>query len=117
MKHKRLFLAVLIVAMAAGLFLIRPSRPQTSFRADPAIQSALDSITADFRKIIVLVDGSDTLDEDLRSRAIAAGRIIFWRKHRALEELGQTLAGQYRQSARVGFRTGAEGVRQLLQYV
>src|SRR5271157_2787959 len=119
MRDKKYVIPAIVLALAATvvLFLIRPSRQQTGFRADPALQSSLDGITQDFRKIIVLVDGADALDDASRTRAIAAGQMIFWRKHQALDDVTANLVAQYQESARVRFRRGADGVRQLLQYL
>jgi peptidoglycan/xylan/chitin deacetylase (PgdA/CDA1 family)/TolA-binding protein len=116
-RHAFIISAVVIaLAMAVAVFLVRPSRTQP-FRPDPALQSALDDITQDFRKIIVLVDGADSLDDSLRARSLAAGRVLFWRKHRAEEGVTANLAEQYRQTARLRFQKGADGVRQFLQYL
>src|SRR5690348_6194216 len=117
MKHKKLLLAAAAVGMAVAVFLVRPTRPQQGFRPDAAVQSAIDSITTDFRKIIVLVDGADSLDDGIRQRSIAAGRVLFFEKQRTLSDLAAKLAGQYRQSARTRFSSGGDGVRQLIQYL
>jgi peptidoglycan/xylan/chitin deacetylase (PgdA/CDA1 family)/TolA-binding protein len=119
MRQKKYVIPAIVAALALAvvLFFVRPVRFQQGFQSDAALGSALDGIMQDFRKIIVLVDGADALDEGLRARSIAAGRMIFWRKHQALDEVTANLAGQYRQAAGVRFRKGADGVRQLLQYL
>ncbi|MGD0500896.1 MAG: polysaccharide deacetylase family protein [Bryobacteraceae bacterium] len=113
-------IAILAAALALGVATLwiglRPRR-QEPFQRDPALATALESITSDYRKIIVLVDGADSLDDATRARSIAAGRVLFWRKHQALEEIAAKLAEQYRQFAASGFRRGADGIRQLLQYL
>jgi peptidoglycan/xylan/chitin deacetylase (PgdA/CDA1 family)/uncharacterized caspase-like protein/Flp pilus assembly protein TadD len=106
---------VLALALAVAVVLIRPSKPQ-QFHPDPQLQAIFDSVTQDFRSIIVLVDGADALDDAVRASAIDTAQMIFWRRHHAQEELTAHLVEQYRQAARVGFR-GADGVRQLLQYL
>jgi peptidoglycan/xylan/chitin deacetylase (PgdA/CDA1 family)/tetratricopeptide (TPR) repeat protein len=118
MKDKKYVIPAILLAVAAAvaLFLVRPHLP-AGFRSDPALQASLDGITQDFRKIIVLVDGAGTLDEATHARAIAAGQMIFWRKHHALEDVTASLSAQYRDAAHARFRTGADGVRQLLQYL
>ena len=52
---------------------------------------AFDGITDEYRKIVVLMDGADALDDDTRARRTAAGRQIFWNKKRALDELSGKL--------------------------
>lgn len=108
---------ILAVALAAALFFVRPGPFERSYRPDPALQASLDGITQDFRRIIVLVDGSDALEDTLRARSIAAGRLIFYRKHQALDEVTANLGAQYRSAAASRFRRGGDGVRQLLQYL
>lgn len=97
-------LALLFALLAGGVFLFLQSRPEV-FRQDTALQKTLDGITDDYRKIIVLVDGSETLDEAARTRAIAAGRLLFWRKHQALDDL----------TARLQQSPG--GIKQLIHYL
>ena len=55
MKYKRLvILAAGLAGIAALLFFVRPSRfLLPGFQPDPALQSALNGITEDYRKIIV----------------------------------------------------------------
>ncbi|HEV2446944.1 MAG TPA: polysaccharide deacetylase family protein, partial [Candidatus Sulfopaludibacter sp.] len=119
MRQKKFVIPAIVAALAVAvlLFFVHPVRFPQRFRQDAALQSALDGITQDFRRIIVLVDGADALDDGLRARSIAAGRMIFWRKHQALDEVTANLSTQYRQAAQVRFRKGADGVRQFLQYL
>lgn len=119
MKDHKYFIPAIVLAVAAaiGLFLYLPSRPAAGFRPDPALQTSLDGIMQDYRKVIVLVDGAESLDDDTHARAISAGRMIFYRKQRAIDEVSGTLAAQYRESAASRFRKGGDGVRQLLQYL
>src|SRR5580700_9498269 len=109
MKYKTLIiLAVGLAGIAALLFFVRPSRfLQPRFQPDPILQSALSGITEDYRRIIVLMDGSDSLDDATRARCLAAGRQIFWRKQRSLQEVGRKLAEH----------PNAGAVRQLIQYL
>jgi peptidoglycan/xylan/chitin deacetylase (PgdA/CDA1 family)/TolA-binding protein len=118
MKPKTLAILGAAAALTAVALLLFPwpSR-QTKFQRDPALEKALDGVTNDYRTIIVLVDGIDTLDAGTRARALTAGRIVFWRKHAALDEIARNLSDQYRQAAASGFRKPADGVRQLLQYL
>lgn len=65
-------IAAAVALAAARLFLIRPVHFQRGFHADPKLQSSLDGIMQDFRKIIVLIDGAESLDEAARTRSIAS---------------------------------------------
>src|ERR1019366_9462224 len=64
-----------------------------------------DAITANYRRIIVLMDGAGDLDPALRARCRTAGRRIFWDKQVAVEELARTLETQPRK------------IRQVVDYV
>ena len=117
MTSKNIASAVaLVVLLATGVYLFLRSRPQ-AYEEDRALQAALSGITDDYRKIIVLVDGSETLDGATRARSIAAGRILFWHKHQALDELTNRLEAQYQQAAAGGFRQSPNGIRQLIHYL
>ena len=97
-------LALLFALLGGGVYLFLQSRPEV-FRQDAALQKTLDSITDDYRKIIVLVDGSEMLDPTVRARAIAAGRILFWQKHQALDDLAARL------------QQSPAGIKQLVHYL
>jgi len=118
MNHKTLAAAVAALALAAAalVFFTWPSR-QARFRPDPTLAGQLGTVLDDYRKIIVLVDGADSLDEATRARCITAGRMIFWEKQTALDALSRSLNDQYRQSAAVRFRMGGDGIHQLVEYV
>ena len=109
MKYKTLVILVAGLAGVAGLlFLVRPSRfLQPRLPADPALAAALDGITGDYRKIIVLMDGAEGLDDATRERCLAAGRQLFWRKQRSIEDLRGKLTE----------RPASHAVRQLIQYL
>jgi len=93
--------AVLIAAGAAFYLYYSPAE-------DKALHAALAGVVDDYRKIIVLMDGSDALDAGERARCEAAGHAIFWRKHRALDEL----------AARFAERSGRDArIRQLIGYI
>jgi len=94
----------LVLLLAGGVYLFLESQPQ-AFRRDAALQGSLDGITRDYRRIIVLVDGSESLDPAAKARAIGAGRILFWRKHQALDELEAKL------------RQSQDGIQQLIRYL
>ncbi|HEY1759280.1 MAG TPA: polysaccharide deacetylase family protein, partial [Bryobacteraceae bacterium] len=59
---------------------------------DATLAPELAAVVDDYRKIIVLMDGADALDETTRARADAAGHLLFWQKRRALEEIADRLA-------------------------
>ena len=66
---------------------------QLRYREDRGLAAALDAATDDYRRIIVLMDGVEGLDEPVRSRCIALGRVLFWRKRQTLDDIGRQLAG------------------------
>jgi peptidoglycan/xylan/chitin deacetylase (PgdA/CDA1 family)/tetratricopeptide (TPR) repeat protein len=107
MRRKTIVLLALGLAVVASLLLlVRPWRFQ---RTDPALQASLEGVTDNYRKIIVLMDDADTLDEPTRARATAAGRILYWQKQHALEEIGARLGGY-------GARN-TDGMRQVVRYL
>jgi peptidoglycan/xylan/chitin deacetylase (PgdA/CDA1 family)/uncharacterized caspase-like protein len=109
LSWKRLTLAAAgIAAVACVLYLVHPSRfLPTRYRPDPALHATFDGITTDFRKIIVLMDGSENLDEATRARCTWAGRQLFWSKQQAAGDLAQ----------RLGQRGNESATQQLIQYL
>lgn len=97
--RRKLLAALALAAVAEAAFWFWAAR-----RDDPALTVALRSVTDDYRRIIVLIDGSDSLDNSTRDRAVAAGRVLFYRKHQTLADLGKKL-------------DSSRGVRQLLHYL
>jgi peptidoglycan/xylan/chitin deacetylase (PgdA/CDA1 family)/uncharacterized caspase-like protein len=101
-------LGAALLVIACLLIWIQPQRLlQMRFHPDPALDAAFRSVTDDFRKIIVLMDGADSLDESVRNRCRFAGRQIFWHKEQTIGQLNQKLAGAGDSNA----------VRQLIQYL
>jgi peptidoglycan/xylan/chitin deacetylase (PgdA/CDA1 family)/tetratricopeptide (TPR) repeat protein len=99
-----------LAAVACLLFFVRPSRFQPPpVRTDAALQTSLTGVTDAYRKVIVLMDGAESLDDATRARATAAGRILYWQKQHALQEIGAKLGGS-------GYRN-ADGIRQLVRYL
>jgi peptidoglycan/xylan/chitin deacetylase (PgdA/CDA1 family)/TolA-binding protein len=90
---------------------------EPAFHFDPSLNTALNGIVRDYRQVIVLVDGADMLDAAAHARAIAAGRILFWRKQNVLEDTGRRLTEEYQQAERSRFRRNANGVRQFIEYL
>jgi peptidoglycan/xylan/chitin deacetylase (PgdA/CDA1 family)/tetratricopeptide (TPR) repeat protein len=96
MRRKALVLAAaLVVGAAALLFFLRPPRE------DRTVQTALAGIVDDYRKIIVLMDGADALDDATRARCEMVGHALFWRKHRALDDIAAKLAEPAGRAARI----------------
>jgi hypothetical protein len=91
--------AVLLIA-AGWLWFARRSGSR-----DPALDAALDGITDSYRKVIVLMDGAEVLDQSARLRATAAGRILFYQRQHALEDVRNRLDGN------------AAATRQFIDYV
>jgi peptidoglycan/xylan/chitin deacetylase (PgdA/CDA1 family)/tetratricopeptide (TPR) repeat protein len=91
MTSKRLaILGAAVVAAGAILWFILQRRD------DPALAASLDAVTNDYRRIIVLMDGSEALDDATRARSVAAGRMIFYRKQQEVDELARKLEGNSR---------------------
>src|SRR5262249_24513008 len=105
MKHKSLILAAIPILAAAALFYLVWQRLP---RQDKAIQSAMADIVGDYRRIIVLMDGADDLDQATRARCVAAGKVLFFRKQRAIQELTEKMLDPW---------GGAARVRQLARYL
>ncbi len=96
MHPKRLVLAAsAVVAAAVLLYFLR------SPRQDRGVETALAGVVNDYRKIIVLMEGVDDLDDATRARCTAAGEALFWHKRRALEEISRLLAEPSHHAARV----------------
>jgi len=75
------------LTLALGVWLsVHNSGGRRRFRAQ------LDAITENYRRIIVLMDGAQDLDDATRARCRAAGRLLFWDKQVAVEDLQHTLA-------------------------
>jgi peptidoglycan/xylan/chitin deacetylase (PgdA/CDA1 family)/uncharacterized caspase-like protein len=108
-KTKYLVVGTATAVIACLLLFIQPLR-RMGFYDDPALSADLRSITENYRKIIVLVDGTEDLDAGTRARSIAAGRILFWTNHRTIEQVAGRLTGEYERR-----KTG--GVQQLLSYL
>ncbi|HEY1493237.1 MAG TPA: polysaccharide deacetylase family protein [Candidatus Solibacter sp.] len=107
-RKKAVLLTAALVAMASLAMWVRPQRYlQPRFQIDAALDTAFRSVTTDYREIIVLMDGAETLDDAARERCRNAGRQIFFRKQQAIEGLKQ----------RLGARGGENGIRQLIQYL
>ncbi|MGD0869007.1 MAG: polysaccharide deacetylase family protein [Bryobacteraceae bacterium] len=109
MRRKTIvILTAALAALACLLFFVRPSRfLQPAFRPDAGLQASLDGVRDDYRKVIVLMDGADALDDQTHARAVAAGRLLFFRKQHALEDIGAKLSGGKNDN----------GIRQLVHYL
>jgi peptidoglycan/xylan/chitin deacetylase (PgdA/CDA1 family)/uncharacterized caspase-like protein len=103
MRWKRLVLAAASISAAAVLlYFLRPPRQ------DRTVQTALLSAVDDYRKIIVLMDGADALNEAAHARCNAAGQVLFWRKQHALDQI----AGKFAEPSGRGARN-----QQLIRYL
>jgi peptidoglycan/xylan/chitin deacetylase (PgdA/CDA1 family)/tetratricopeptide (TPR) repeat protein len=67
---------------------------RTPAAASPSIAEQLDGIVANFRKIIVLTQNEDALDEALRGRVLTVGRLLFQQNVVRLEVLSGALTGE-----------------------
>src|SRR5208282_2500869 len=93
--------------IGAGFFLLagallwyalshRPAATPVSAPHEAAAPLAqqLDDIVANFRKIIVLTESDDSLEEALRGRVLTVGRMLFEQNVVRLNALGGALAGE-----------------------
>jgi peptidoglycan/xylan/chitin deacetylase (PgdA/CDA1 family)/tetratricopeptide (TPR) repeat protein len=108
MRSKNLLLGIGLLVVLAGVFWYSvtrqpspPPAPVTHEVPTPApapaaapIAQQLDEIVANFRKIIVLTENDDALDEALRGRVLTVGRLLFEQNVVRLNELGGVLAGE-----------------------
>jgi len=86
--RRKILAGAVLAAAAAVLLVVGLLR-----RNEPGLAARLDAITGDYRRIIVLMDGAEGLEDGVRARAVAAGRLLFWRKQHAIDELERELAG------------------------
>jgi peptidoglycan/xylan/chitin deacetylase (PgdA/CDA1 family)/uncharacterized caspase-like protein len=107
MRRKTIVLLAVGLAVVASLLLL--VRPWHFERTDPALQTSLGGVADSYRKIIVLMDDAETLDEPTRARVTAAGRILYWQKQHALEEIGARLSGHSTRDT--------DGIRQVVRYL
>jgi len=71
-----------------------PSAPPAAAPAAAPIAQQLDDIVANFRKIIVLTENEDALDEALRGRVLTAGRMLFSQNQVRITQLSGELAAE-----------------------
>ena len=86
--------AVVLVCAATAWFLVKKSSAP-SFQEDKTVRTQLEAVTTSFRKIIVLMDGAQDLNEALLSRCRTTGRRIFYAKQEAVESLTERLQQSY----------------------
>src|SRR6185369_10359069 len=87
--------AVAVVCVAAAWFWLRGRSSTPVLPEDPAIRSSLESVTNNFRKIIVLMDGAQDLGEAALARCRTTGRRIFYAKQEAMDDLATRLKDDY----------------------
>jgi peptidoglycan/xylan/chitin deacetylase (PgdA/CDA1 family)/uncharacterized caspase-like protein len=80
--------SVALTASISVWLLVRHAREDRQLRVN------LEAITANYRRIIILMDGADRLDAGLRARSRTVGRRIFWEKQVAVENLTRALASK-----------------------
>jgi peptidoglycan/xylan/chitin deacetylase (PgdA/CDA1 family)/Flp pilus assembly protein TadD len=101
-SRRRLYqIAALTALLAAAALFWYPRLPGD----DKILAADLDGITEDYRRIIVLVEGADALDDATHERCLSAGRILFWHKQQAVREIAPKLAGN------------PAGIAQLVRYL
>ncbi|HKS82136.1 MAG TPA: polysaccharide deacetylase family protein [Candidatus Acidoferrales bacterium] len=98
---RRILLVCFVVALvlAGGTFTFVHMRDVRRAQAAEAAQVAAnaevakqaDDAVAAFRKVIVLTDGIDTLDDDVRERIVMVGQVVFHENVRRLADLSNRL--------------------------
>jgi hypothetical protein len=86
-------------------------------RQNRALVSELNGIVSDFRKVIILLDGLESLNAAMQERCTTTGRMIYRRKQETVERLNRRLTEEYRQSAQSGFRKHSQAIGQFIQYL
>ena len=86
-------LALIAILAAAGIG-IAVWYSVDRYHDDKTVTARLETITKDYRQILILMDGADGLDESMRARCRTAGRRIFGEKQQAARELADEIAGQ-----------------------
>jgi len=104
MRSRNLFLALAIALVLAGVSwyvvfrrpAVTPAPASASHQAaapSPVAQQQ-DAIVANFRKIIVLTENEDALDEAIRGRVLTVGRMLFEQNAARLDALSDSLAAE-----------------------
>jgi peptidoglycan/xylan/chitin deacetylase (PgdA/CDA1 family)/Flp pilus assembly protein TadD len=70
-----------------GLFLFACVLANAQTSAEAGVAQQMDAVVANYRKIIVLMDGAGTLDPGVRERASTAGKILFQDNLELLDKL------------------------------
>ena len=105
MRSKSLFIGIgigiLLAGVSAYILLRRPAAtpaPGAHQAAENApavpIPQQLDDIVANFRKIIILTDNEDALDEALRGRVLTVGRMLFSQNQVRITQLSGELSAE-----------------------
>ena len=108
MRSKSLFIGIgigiLLAGVSAYILLRRPAAtrapaPGAHEAAETApvvpIPQQLDDIVANFRKIIILTDNEDALDEALRGRVLTVGRMLFSQNQVRITQLSGELSAEF----------------------
>ncbi len=93
-KWKIALIAVLAAAgLGGGAWYFLERYRSAGIANDVEVSGRLDNITTDYRRIIVLMNGSDTLDSHQKALIRAAGRQIFWDKQQTIAGLKARISG------------------------
>ena len=82
-------LGVLAVSVLGLWFWLHRRTPN-----DAQVQANLETITANYRRIIVLMDGAADVDAATRTKCRAVGKRLFFEKQNAVEDVTQALVSQ-----------------------
>lgn len=102
-KWQLVVVAALLLLVVSGLGIWRWMH--RSAPVDAPLAANLEAITANYRRIIVLMDGASDLDAATRTRCRSVGRRLFFEKQSAVEDLNEALRAQ------------PQRIRQVIDYV
>src|SRR5271170_5508553 len=90
---------LLLLAGVSWYVVSHRSAPAPAGQAHPAVSNApiaqqLDDIVANFRKIIVLTENDDSLEEAQRGRVLTVGRMLFEQNVVRINALSGAVAGE-----------------------
>lgn len=93
MKNKTIWILAVLLGLnvAAGIWFFGRPRYQPGASDDRALAGALNGITDDYRRVIVLMEGAENLDDATRARCLSAGKQIFFHKEHALNDVARKL--------------------------
>jgi peptidoglycan/xylan/chitin deacetylase (PgdA/CDA1 family)/uncharacterized caspase-like protein len=126
-KNKKYLIAIAALGLLAlTVFLVLKFALRGSFIPPIAVKpqpgetlsaAALDDIVTSYRKIIVLLDGEESLSGAERSRCTSVGRRIYAHKQQLLNELSQNLEAEFRKAVATQFQEKPKNITGFINYL